>query len=102
MTNALTFAPHFSFEPISFTQCAVQPGEYLDAVRDGRHTQDRADQEPGRGGSVSDGTGAARCDGGGPFLYLKDWHFQRLRKEGMGAASGETPFFFADDWLNWW
>ncbi|CAM9960921.1 unnamed protein product, partial [Ascophyllum nodosum] len=70
--------------------------EYLDAVHGGR--------QDGDGDSTqSDGSQEAS---GGAGLYLKDWHFQRLRRDG-GRDSGdgenvETPFFFADDWLNWW
>lgn len=77
-------------------------GEYLDVVHDGN----RPPQEGAAHERASD-------DGiGGKFLYLKDWHFQRLRREGGGgggedsdaatAAAVETPFFFGDDWLNWW
>ena len=93
--------------------------EYLDAVRDGRRTQEGegSHQEPEHRNGGSSGGGS---DGGGDgsLFYLKDWHFQRLNREG-GRESGssntgdgggdggmvgatETPFFFADDWLNWW
>lgn len=83
---------------------ARKTGEYLDAVHDGERS------EPTCGGS-SDG-------GGDTVLYLKDWHFQRLMREGknsspsgLASADGgdvsaagamETPSFFRDDWLNWW
>ncbi|CAM9624352.1 unnamed protein product [Ectocarpus fasciculatus] len=80
--------------------------EYLDAVHDGERSEPMCE-------SSSDG-------GGGTALYLKDWHFQRLRlmregnkspPSGLASADGgdvsaagamETPSFFRDDWLNWW
>ncbi|CAM9862762.1 unnamed protein product, partial [Discosporangium mesarthrocarpum] len=34
--------------------------------------------------------------------YLKDWHFHLAGSAGCAADVLETPFFFADDWLNWW
>lgn len=78
-------------------------GEYLDAVHDGNQSS----QE----GAAHDHAGDDAI-GGGTVLYLKDWHFQRLRRGGGGgggegsdatsAAAVESPFFFDDDWLNWW
>lgn len=66
-----------------------EEGEYLDAVQDGRQAQESVNE-----------------DFGHPVLYLKDWHFQRIRRDEAGnadpAKDTESPFFFADDWLNWW
>lgn len=69
-------------------------GEYLDSVHDGN----RPSQEGAGSELTSDGA----------LLYLKDWHYQKLRREGGDDGSCdssqpvETPFFFEDDWLNWW
>ena len=95
-------------------------GEYLDKVRDGRQTQegggsegDQAPEQRGLGSSSSGGDGDNGGDsggnGGGSLFYLKDWHFQRKRKDGRGertsnntggagggsgsAEAAETPFF---------
>lgn len=67
-----------------------EEGEYLDTVQDGRQAQE----------SVKENSGDP------PVLYLKDWHFQRIRRDEPGnadlAKDTESPFFFEDDWLNWW
>lgn len=68
-------------------------GEYLDAVHDGNQRSQGAGNELTSDGAV---------------LYLKDWHYQKLRRDGSDVGSCdsappvETPFFFEDDWLNWW
>lgn len=79
-------------------------GEYLDVVHDGNRPS-QGEEKPAHERASYDGIG-------GNVFYLKDWHFQRLRREGGGgggegsdaasAAAVGTPFFFDDDWLNWW
>lgn len=82
-------------------------GDYLDTVvRDGTHTATATDQgEDEDEGKSQDNSSHDRDQvDGKPLLYLKDWHFQRLRGERGAAVAAklETAFFFADDWLNWW
>lgn len=86
-------------------------GKYLDAVHDGRPSSASPD---GSGHDSACGNSSGSVNG--TVLYLKDWHFQRLRIKGSGgggagggnggdgvsSATVETPFFFEDDWLNWW
>lgn len=86
-----------------------EKGEYLDVVQDGNRPSQEEEQEEEDSHERASGDSI-----GGKVLYLKDWHFQRLRKEGgvgsergggsdaASAAAVETPFFFDDDWLNWW
>lgn len=68
----------------------------MDAVNDGRQTQ-QVD-----GGAHGEEMCAGSAVGDDLVLYLKDWHFQRLRRDAAAAAAEEVPFFFGDDWLNWW
>lgn len=77
-------------------------GEYFDTI-----AEDRSASVPGTETEEAPFRDGDRNNGGrqaGSLLYLKDWHFQRLlREEGTAdAAASGTPFFFADDWLNWW